>query len=271
MKRFLSAALLSMIGCTSSPPSSSGYADLIVHHAKVVPSTPVRHRRGRRDQAAASSPSARRRDPQARSGPKRASSTPAARPSCPGLYDSHVHPVGAATSELDDPIPDLQVARRRVRLHRKKRGRAPRRGRGSCCATPSRPGSRKPASRRRPSWTRSRPKHPVLYHAGPAGMVNIDGARRSPASPGTRPTRRPASSSRTRRPASRPACSATPTASLKGVPRRATRAPAEARTREAVKKLFAPVQRARHHQRRRPQRRPRRPRPVPRRCRRTAS
>ena len=26
----------------------------------------------------------------------------------PGLYDSHVHPVGAATIEVGDPIPDLR-------------------------------------------------------------------------------------------------------------------------------------------------------------------
>ena len=77
--------------------------------------------------------------------------------------DSHSHPTGAAMSEWKSrPISVAQGDFRYIR----KRGDDPEAS-GSSCATFSQRAWMTPVSRRKPSWTRQAPKHPVLFHAGP--------------------------------------------------------------------------------------------------------
>lgn len=89
----------------------------------------------------------------------------------PGLYDSHVHPVGAATSELPDPLPALTSLQDAFAYIREQAARKPQ---GDWIvlrfAFPTRlKEARFPT---RAELDEAAPNHPVLYHAGPAGMVN---------------------------------------------------------------------------------------------------
>jgi predicted amidohydrolase YtcJ len=89
----------------------------------------------------------------------------------PGLYDSHVHPVGAATSELIEPLPNFKSLEDVFSYIRKKADQTPE---GQWIVLrfvfPTRL-----REARFPSKTEldaAAPRHPVLFHAGPAGMVN---------------------------------------------------------------------------------------------------
>src|SRR6516165_7852930 len=89
----------------------------------------------------------------------------------PGLYDSHVHPLGAATSELGGALPVLSSLKEVFIYLRKKAATTPE---GEWLvlryAFPTRlDEARFPT---RAELDQAAPKHPVLYHAGPAGMVN---------------------------------------------------------------------------------------------------
>jgi predicted amidohydrolase YtcJ len=89
----------------------------------------------------------------------------------PGLYDSHVHPVGAATSELVEPLPELRSLEDVFAYVRKKAQDTPE-GKWIVLryAFPTRlKEARFPT---RAELDAVAPKHPVLYHAGPAGVVN---------------------------------------------------------------------------------------------------
>jgi predicted amidohydrolase YtcJ len=89
----------------------------------------------------------------------------------PGLYDSHVHPVGAAMSEWKEPLPVFDTLKDVFAFIRKKAATTPE---GDWIvlrfAFPTRlQDGRFPT---RAELDEAAPKHPVLYHAGPAGMVN---------------------------------------------------------------------------------------------------
>jgi len=89
----------------------------------------------------------------------------------PGLYDSHVHPLGAATSELAEPLPNLTSLDDVFAYIRKKTKDTPE---GEWIvlrfAFPTRlKEARFPT---RAELDKAAPKHPVLYNAGPASMVN---------------------------------------------------------------------------------------------------
>jgi predicted amidohydrolase YtcJ len=89
----------------------------------------------------------------------------------PGLYDSHVHPLGAATSELAAPLPDLKSLQDVFAYIRKQAAAKPE---GEWIvlrfAFPTRlKEARFPT---RAELDEVAPKHPVFYHAGPAAMVN---------------------------------------------------------------------------------------------------
>lgn len=89
----------------------------------------------------------------------------------PGLYDSHTHPVGAALSEVGDPIPLLRSIPE-VLEHIKKRAAELPEGKWIVIryAFPTRlKEARFPTKAELDSVS---PKHPVLYHAGPAGVAN---------------------------------------------------------------------------------------------------
>jgi len=94
----------------------------------------------------------------------------------PGLYDSHTHPVGAATSELVEPIPRLKGLDDVFAYIQKKAKETPE---GEWIvlryAFPTRlKEARFPT---RAELDKAAPKHPVLYHAGPAGMTNSMGLK----------------------------------------------------------------------------------------------
>jgi len=89
----------------------------------------------------------------------------------PGLYDSHTHPTGASSSELVEPIPELDGLPDVFSYIRKKVKELPE---GDWIvlryAFPTRlKDARFPS---RAELDEVAPKHPVFYHAGPAGMVN---------------------------------------------------------------------------------------------------
>jgi predicted amidohydrolase YtcJ len=89
----------------------------------------------------------------------------------PGLYDSHTHPVGAATSELGEALPYLQSLQDVFAYIRKQADALPD---GDWIvlsfAFPTRlKDARFPT---RAELDQAAPKHPVLYNAGPASMVN---------------------------------------------------------------------------------------------------
>jgi predicted amidohydrolase YtcJ len=89
----------------------------------------------------------------------------------PGLYDSHVHPVGAATSELTEPLTGLASLQDVFAYLGKKASTTPE-GQWIVLrfAFPTRlKEARFPT---RLELDRAAPRHPVLYHAGPAGVAN---------------------------------------------------------------------------------------------------
>ncbi len=89
----------------------------------------------------------------------------------PGLYDSHTHPVGAAGSEVGDPIPLLRSIPEVLDYIKKRASELPE-GRWIVIqyAFPTRlKEARFPTKAELDSVS---PKHPVLYHAGPAGVAN---------------------------------------------------------------------------------------------------
>jgi predicted amidohydrolase YtcJ len=89
----------------------------------------------------------------------------------PGLYDSHTHPVGAATSELGEVLPYLQsLADVFAYLHEKAKAIPEGEWIVLRFAFPTRlKEARFPT---RAELDAAAPKHPVLYNAGPACMVN---------------------------------------------------------------------------------------------------
>jgi predicted amidohydrolase YtcJ len=89
----------------------------------------------------------------------------------PGLYDSHVHPLGAALSEASGPMPVLRSVEEVLAHVRKKVAETPE-GRWIVIrfAFPTRlKEARFPT---RAELDAAAPRHPVLYHAGPAGVCN---------------------------------------------------------------------------------------------------
>jgi predicted amidohydrolase YtcJ len=89
----------------------------------------------------------------------------------PGLYDSHTHPVGAASSEAGEPLPLLRSIPEVLDYIKKRAAELPE-GKWIVIryAFPTRlKEARFPTKAELDSVA---PKHPVLYHAGPAGIAN---------------------------------------------------------------------------------------------------
>ena len=89
----------------------------------------------------------------------------------PGLYDSHVHPLGAALSEALGPLPVLGSIEEVLAHVRKKVAETPE-GKWVVIryAFPTRlKEARFPT---KAELDAAAPRHPVLYHAGPAGVAN---------------------------------------------------------------------------------------------------
>ncbi len=96
----------------------------------------------------------------------------------PGLYDSHVHPHGAAASEAKAPLPLFRSIPEVLAVVRKRAGEVPE---GEWIvlryAFPTRLAEARFPTRA--ELDEAAPKHPVLYHAGPAGVVNSAALRLS--------------------------------------------------------------------------------------------
>jgi predicted amidohydrolase YtcJ len=153
----------------------------------------------------------------------------------PGLYDSHVHPLSAATSELEGPLPVLHSLKDVFASIRKQAEKKPA---GEWIivryAFPTRlDEARFPT---RAELDQAADRHPVLYHAGPACVVNsvalkLSGVTRdTPSPPGGMIVKDPASGEPT-------GMLRNAYGALKGLPTREGSGTPAAR-REAVKKLF---------------------------------
>lgn len=153
----------------------------------------------------------------------------------PGLYDSHTHPSGAALSETGDPIPLLRSIVEVQDYIRTKAATIPE-GKWIVIryAFPTRlKEARFPT---KAELDAAAPKHPVLYHAGPAGVANSEALRVSGV---TAATKNPTAGQVVKDPVT-----GEPTGMLrnaygvlKGVPGGGDGATAEQK-RDAVKKLF---------------------------------
>jgi hypothetical protein len=234
MRRLTLAALLA--GC-SSAPGTPGPADLIVHHAKVItldPSGSIAEAfavRGGRIVAVGRDEEIFRW-----SGPGTRVIDAEGFPVMPGLYDSHVHVTDAAASEAAGPLPELKSLQDAFGWIREKAATTPE-GQWIVLryAFPTRlKEARFPT---RAELDQAAPRHPVFYHAGPAGMVNTAGLR---AAAITRDTRNPAGGIVVKDPAT-----GEPTGMLRGSPATAllklppAAQATEPQRRAAVKDLMA--------------------------------
>ncbi len=233
MKLLLPAALVLL----AAPAARAQPADLIVHNAKVVTvdakfsvAEAVAVRGGK---VAAVGTSA---DVLKLKGPATRVVDAGGKTVLPGLYDSHVHPGGAALSEVGDPVPDLRSLTE-VFDFIKKRAAATPEGQWIVIryAFPTRlKEARFPT---KAELDAAAPKHPVLYHAGPAGITNSMGMKVSGV---TKDTKNPANGVVVKDPATGEPTGMLRSAYgvLKGVPGTGDNVPPE-KKREAVKKLFS--------------------------------
>ncbi|MFO0876766.1 MAG: amidohydrolase [Gemmataceae bacterium] len=153
----------------------------------------------------------------------------------PGLIDSHVHPIGAVTTELAAAPPDIRSLRQAFAYIREQAKQLPK---GDWIvlryAFPTRlDEARFPT---RAELDAVAPDHPVLFHAGPAAMVNT---RALTVSGITRETKSPATGMVVKDPQTGEPTGMMRNAYglLKGVPREGDRV-APGQLREGVKKLF---------------------------------
>jgi predicted amidohydrolase YtcJ len=153
----------------------------------------------------------------------------------PGLYDSHVHPLGVVTTELADPPPVLRSLRDAF-AHVRKLARTTPKGEWIVVryAFPTRLDEARFPTRK--ELDAVAPDHPVFFHAGPAAMVNSQALAVSKISAQTPnpPAGMIVKDPRTGEPTGmiRNAYGA-----LKGLPRESDRVSPKA-LREGVKKLF---------------------------------
>src|SRR5581483_2582082 len=152
-------------GVEVTPADDAEPADLILHHAQVLtvdPKFTVAEAiaiKGDRILAVGEDAVVLKH-----SGPKTKVIDAGGRTVMPGLYDSHTHPTGAATSELAEPLPDLPDLAAVFAYIRKKAAETPE---GEWIvlryAFPTRlKEARFPT---RAELDQAAPKHPVLYHA----------------------------------------------------------------------------------------------------------
>jgi len=99
-------------------------------------------------------------------------------PVLPGLYDSHVHIVGAATSELTEPIPELATLDDAFAFIRKRAAEIPA---GQWIVLRYAFATRLKEARfpTKAELDAAAPNHPVRYNMGPADLVNSKGLQAS--------------------------------------------------------------------------------------------
>lgn len=232
----LLTAVLTAIPSFSTNVAEDDPADLIVYHAKVVTvdakfsvAEAVAVKGGRIVAVGTDDEVLRRK------GPNTKSIDAGGKTVLPGLYDSHTHPSGAATSEAGEPLPNLKSIPEVQAYIKKKAAELPA-GQWIVIryAFPTRlKEARFPTKAELDEFA---PSHPVLYHAGPAGITNSVGLKVSGV---TKDTPNPPAGQVVKDPKT-----GEPTGMLrnaygvlKGVPGAGGGLSAEKR-REAVKKLF---------------------------------
>ncbi len=225
------------LAASDKTTKTAGPADLVIHHAKVIlvdekfgTAEAVAVKDGRIIEVGDDDAVFRR------AGPKTHIIDADSHVVLPGLYDSHVHPFDASTSELAGALPDLKSLKDVFAYIRARAAVTPK---GEWIvvryAFPTRL-----KEARFPTKTEldeAAPDHPVLYHAGPAGVVNSLGLK---ASGITGDTLNPPAGA-----IGKDAVTGEPTGMLrnsfqllKGLPRDAAKLSAGAK-RAALKKLFA--------------------------------
>lgn len=166
-------SLLALAACASSrDPRTEGPADVIVHHAKIYTvdrefsTREAMAVKGGRVVAVGEDEEIFRWK-----GPATRVIDAEGYPVLPGLYDSHVHIVGAATSELTSPIPDLRTLEDGFSFIRERAKSLPE-GQWVVLryAFPTR--LRDARFPTRAELDAAAPRHPVRWNAGPADMVN---------------------------------------------------------------------------------------------------
>jgi predicted amidohydrolase YtcJ len=172
MTRCLFAAGLLLLAAPLALAQPGAPADLIVHNGKVLTVDPrftvaeaVAVRGGKVAAVGTSADVLKLKGPKTRVIDARGHTV------MPGLYDSHTHPASAAGSEVGDPIPDLRSLEE-VFAFIKKRAASTPEGKWIVIryAFPTRlKEARFPTKAELDAVA---PKHPVLFHAGPSGVVN---------------------------------------------------------------------------------------------------
>jgi predicted amidohydrolase YtcJ len=166
------AGLLVLAGCSSALAADAKPADLIVHNARVVTlDGKFRIARGLTVRDGRIASVGDDKAVLALKGPKTVLIDAKSRLVLPGLFDSHVHPLGVVTTELADPPPVVESLKDAFSHIRRLAKKTPR---GEWIviryAFPTRLDEARFPSRE--ELDRAAPNHPVLFHAGPAGMVN---------------------------------------------------------------------------------------------------
>jgi predicted amidohydrolase YtcJ len=239
---FVAVAVTLLASCSTGPDAApaSGPADLIVHHAKIVTvdaafsfSEAMAVKAGR-IVALGSDEEIFRWVEQGKTKVIDAEGLPV----LPGLIDSHVHLLGASSSEIAAPLPEFKSLEDAYAFIRKKAADLPEK---DWIVVPYAFPTRLKEARfpTKAELDAVDAKHPVLYHAGPTGVANSKALQVSGI---TRDTQNPPGGIVVKDPAS-----GEPTGMLRGSPALAllkqapnvdSDSPPEAK-REAVKKLLA--------------------------------
>ncbi len=176
MRRLLLPFCALLGSCAGTPDAP---ADLIIHHAKVITvdaSFTIAEAiavRGGRIVAVGDDADVFRL-----AGPSTQVIDAEGYPVLPGLYDSHVHIVGAATSELEEPIPELATLEDAFGFIRKKAAELPA---GEWIVLRYAFATRLKEARfpTKAELDAAAPNHPVRYNMGPADLLNSKGLEAS--------------------------------------------------------------------------------------------
>jgi predicted amidohydrolase YtcJ len=174
-----------LLAITSAAFGAGSEADLLIRNARVITLdgrdtiAQAVAIRGDRILAVGSEP-----DVRARVGPSARVVDAGGRALLPGLYDSHVHPLGAAHSEADHPIPGFETLAD-IKAYIAERVKAQPRGTWIVVryAFPTRLAESRFATRA--ELDAIAPEHMVLHQGGPAGVVNTKGLAHSGVTRGT--------------------------------------------------------------------------------------
>jgi len=173
MKRLLLVAMMTVLGCASGPSAPVGTADLIVHHAKIITvdgnfsiAEAIAIKDGRILAIGPDEVIFKLNEPG-----KTKIIDAEGHPVLPGLYDSHVHLLAASASEVSGPIPEFTSLQSAFDYIKAKAKTLPE---NEWITVPYAFPTRLKEMRfpTRAELDAADSKHPVFYHAGPAGIVN---------------------------------------------------------------------------------------------------